>query len=626
MAIKQLTEQQVRDWTLQQKDEWWLKNVYKGDMRQLTLRSALTGVILGCVLTLTNLYVGIKTGWTLGVGITSVILSFAAFKLFSKFNLSEDMTILENNAMQSIATSAGYMTAPLTSSIAAYMMVTGIIPPIWQVYCWIVVLGLLGALFAFPQKKRAINEEQLAFPEGYAAGIVLDNLHTADPKEGITKAKLLFAGGGVAALLEILRSEKLLDMMYLKFLNIPHYLDDIIYKFATPNINGVALKDLTIRIDTSIVLMGSGALISIRTAMSMLIGGILNYAILAPIMMSKGIITGTGFKNISIWGLWGGAAMMTTASLYSFFSSPTTIASFKSFFEKNTEKKKASSLDVLKDIELPGNVSAVGIIVLSLIAIVMGKAFFNIDYWLTAISIPLVFVFSIMAIKSTGMTGITPGSALAKMTQVIFSVLAPGNISTNLIVAGVTSEVSLSASNLLMDIKPSYMLGGKPRHQAIGHAIGIFAGAMIAVPAFYFAFNTDISNFGTEKFPMPSATVWKAVAEVLSRGLSSLHSTAQIAVVIGAIAGVVLEMLVQKTKGKFPISPIGLGLPFVFQFADTLMMFLGSFLFWALKQKPKEKRSTNYNTFVENQETVAAGVIAGGGLIGIAILIFENLY
>ena len=148
MAIKQLTEQQVRDWTLEQKDEWWLKNVYKGDMRQLTLRAVLTGVVLGCILTLTNLYVGIKTGWTLGVGITSVILSFAAFKVFSKFNLSNEMTILENNAMQSIATSAGYMTAPMMASLSGYMMVTGIIPPMWQVYCWIVVLGLLGALFA----------------------------------------------------------------------------------------------------------------------------------------------------------------------------------------------------------------------------------------------------------------------------------------------------------------------------------------------------------------------------------------------------------------------------------------------------------------------------------------------
>ena len=36
---------------------------------------------MGGVLSLTNLYIGAKTGWTLGVGITSVILAFALFKV-----------------------------------------------------------------------------------------------------------------------------------------------------------------------------------------------------------------------------------------------------------------------------------------------------------------------------------------------------------------------------------------------------------------------------------------------------------------------------------------------------------------------------------------------------------------
>ena len=84
MAIKHLSEEQIRTWSLEQKDRWWLANVWKGDMPQLTLRSGLTGMLIGGILSLTNLYVGAKTGWTLGVGITSVILAFAAFKLLSE--------------------------------------------------------------------------------------------------------------------------------------------------------------------------------------------------------------------------------------------------------------------------------------------------------------------------------------------------------------------------------------------------------------------------------------------------------------------------------------------------------------------------------------------------------------
>lgn len=164
MAIKQLTEEQIREWSVEQKDRWWLENVYRGNMPQLTLRAGLTGFILGGVLSATNLYIGAKTGWSLGVGITSVILAFAFFKVLQQIGVSE-FTILENNAMQSIATSAGYMTAPLISSLTAYMIVNQTLLPWWQIISWNVVISILGVLFAFPMKRRFINDEQHPFPK-----------------------------------------------------------------------------------------------------------------------------------------------------------------------------------------------------------------------------------------------------------------------------------------------------------------------------------------------------------------------------------------------------------------------------------------------------------------------------
>lgn len=609
--------------TLEQKDQWWLENVYRGDMRQLTIRSGLTGALLGSVLSLTNLYIGIKTGWTLGVGITSVILSFATFKLLSSLKIGDEMTVLENNAMQSIATSAGYMTSPLMASLPAYMMVTGKVIPMWQAYWWMVVLGLLGALFAFPLKKRYINDEQLPFPEGYAAGVVLDNLHASDGKEGLLKAKILGAGAFSAALIEFLRTESILAKMGLQFLTLPGHWDDFIYKFATPKIAGISFKDLTIGIDSSIVMMGTGMLMSMRASGSMLIGAVLNYFILAPIMINKGIIVGTGFKHITMWALWGGAAMMTTSSLYSFLASGNTFSSIIELFNRKKEKK-TKKRDVLEHIELPKKVSYIGIPILSIIIMVMGHQFFEIDYWLSAFAIPLVFMFSIMAVKSTGVTAITPGGALGKMTQVTYALLAPGNMGTNLITAGISSEVCLSASNLLMDIKPAYMLGGKPRHQAIGHMIGIFCGGLVATPIFYMMFDGDISKFSTEQFPMPGATVWKAVAEVLSKGLNALHPTAQMAVVIGGVMGIVFEILSKKTHGKFPLSPVAFGIAFVLPFNTSLEFFIGSAIFWLMSLKPEQQRTAGFKTILENKETIGAGIIAGGSIVGIALMIAET--
>ena len=87
MPIHELSDEQIRCMSAEDKDQWWLDNVYRGDMPQLTLRSGLTGMGLGAVLSLTNLYIGIMTGWTLGVGITSVILSFALFWLRQSLSL-----------------------------------------------------------------------------------------------------------------------------------------------------------------------------------------------------------------------------------------------------------------------------------------------------------------------------------------------------------------------------------------------------------------------------------------------------------------------------------------------------------------------------------------------------------
>lgn len=621
MAILELTPEQIRDMTLAEKDRWWLKNVYKGDMPQLNLRSGITGMLLGGVLSLTNLYVGIRTGWTLGVGITSVILSFAIFKVISKLKLGNEMTVLENNAMQSIATSAGYMTAPLISSLAAYMAITGRIIPWQHTMVWIILLGILGVLFAFPLKKRFINDEQLPFPEGYAAGIVMDNLHTGEGAEGMFKAKLLGYGAAFSAAIETMCNEKVMTAMRIPWATLPEHWDDLVYKWFTPNILGTPLKGLTVQFDTSIVMVAAGGLMGTKTAASLMIGAIVNYLILAPYLIKQGIIAGPGFKNITMWALWGGVALMTTSSIYSFLSKPKVIIeSFRGMFGK----KKAGSEDVLKDIELPMWLFAVGIPIVGLLTVWMGHIFFGIHWWLGVIAIPMVFVFTLIAVNATGLTSITPTGALGKLTQLTYSVLAPGNIQTNIMTAGITGEVASSAANLLMDIKPGYMLGGKPRHQALGHTLGIIAGALVAVPVFYAILNNDLNVLMSDKLPMPAAQIWKAVAIVLTKGLSFLHPSAQLAIGVGAAIGLIIEILNQRSKGNFPVSGVGLGLAFVLKFSDSLSMAMGALIFWLAAKYFTDKKSAGYRAFVDNQETVCAGAIAGGSIIGLILILLET--
>ncbi len=629
MAIKQLTEEQVRTWSLKQKDAWWFREVFRGDMPQLTLRSALTGMMLGGILSLTNLYVGIRTGWTLGVGITSVILAFSLYKLMAKMGLAKEFTILENVQMQSIATAAGYMTAPLISSIPAYMMVTGRVIPLHEALPWIIVLAFLGVLFAFPLKRRFINDEQFPFPEGRAAGVVMDALHTSSGAKGIMQGKLLGGFALLSGAINFFRDGELLEFLGLRRLGAfmdayGQHWDDFIYKFATPRILGTPLRDMTIHFDTEIVMIGAGGLMGIRTGVSLIIGAVLNYFVLAPLLIQKGIITDVSFRGITMWSLWGGVAMMTTSSLFAFFSKPRAIFSAFTNLRMGRNREAKKEKDILAEVELPMKVFVIGIPLVGAAIVWMAWSYFGIHPWLGAIAVPLVFVFTLIAANSTGLTAITPTGALGKLTQLTYAALDPGNMSTNLMTAGITGEVASNASNLLMDIKPGYMLGAKPRHQAMGHVLGIIAGGLACTPIFYLIlFRGNIELFGTERMPMTAAMIWRAVAEVLTQGFGILDTTALVAVVVGALLGILFEVLKVSTRNRFPLSGVGMGLAFVLRFSDSWAMFLGSFLFWALARRYRSPDSWIRENIVGNQETICAGIIAGGALTGIVIMILK---
>ena len=631
MAIRHLSDEQIRTWTLDQKDRWWLDNVWKGDMPQLTLRSAATGMMLGMILSLTNLYVGAKTGWTLGVGITSVILAFAMFKILTRLGLGNEFSVLENNCMQSIATAAGYMTSPMISSLAAYMIVTNTVIPMGTTMMWIASIAVLGVLFAFPLKRRFINDEQHPFPEGRAAGIVMDALHTGDAREGLLKAKLLTLCGAVSALIKLGGSEAIMEKLRLGFLTIPEFLDGWIYRLCTPRLFGTDLRQLTVRPDTDLVMFAAGGLMGIRTGVSIMVGAVINYFILVPWMIQRGDIHGAiaadglmqfGFRRVTLWALWGGVAMMTTSSLVAFFSKPQIlISAFSGLFSRN----KKSQSDVLKGIELPMQVFVIGIPLVGAVVVGMAHTFFGIQIWHGIVAIPLIFIFTLIGVNSTALTSITPTGALGKLTQLTYGVLAPGSITTNIATAGITAEVAGNAANLLMDIKPGYMLGAKPRQQAIGHVLGIIAGAVASVPIFYWVFmRNGPQELITEQYPMPAATIWKAVAELLTAGISTLALSAQWAALVGAILGILLELGRIATRGRFWLSGVGIGLATVIPFNTCLAMFLGALCFWLAERAWKDPASPVNKIVVQNQEPICAGLIAGGALMGIIVILVEN--
>jgi uncharacterized oligopeptide transporter (OPT) family protein len=642
MALQHLTDEQVRTWTREQKDRWWLTNIFRGNMPQLTFRAALTGFLLGGILSATNLYVGAKTGWTLGVGITSVILAFAMFKILSRLGV-KDMTILENNCMQSIATSAGYMTGPLISGMAAYMMVQNRLMPWHQMLCFNVVLSLLGVLVAFPMKRRFINDEQQPFPEGRACGVVLDTLYTSHASVGLFKARALATAALIAGGLKFISGQNIMRFIQTKALGLKaawHLPEDLFAwyyalvekgRLPLPKLAGVDIRQLGLTATMDLAMFGAGGLMGIRSATSMLIGMVLNFCVIVPWMISAGEIhsrpdgTFSRIHVLNTWALWWGIAIMVTAALASLFAKPKMIASaFSGFFQK-----KERGQDVVGHIEFPLWISFVGVPIIGAAGVWMAHVWFGVRIDLGALAIPLIILLTLIAANSTALTGITPTGSLSKIPQFLFGTLHPRHPPTNLMTATMCTEVASNASNLLMDIKPGYMLGAKPRQQAIGHCIGIVAGAIASTPLFYVLFLSDYrpgmnlqESMITNQFGFPSALQWKGVSDlvaaVFSQGRSPIPQSAVVAMAIAAAVGLGLELVRILRRGGFPLSPLALGLGVVIPPDSTIAMFAGAGFFWLMRRRYEGRTGTRgHSLWVETQEPICAGMIAGAALMGI---------
>jgi uncharacterized oligopeptide transporter (OPT) family protein len=650
MAIPHLTDQQIATMSREEKDKWWLANVFRGNMPQLTIRSAITGFILGGLLSATNLYIGAKTGWTLGVGLTSVILAFLMFKTMSGIGLARDFTILENNAMQSIATAAGYMTGPLISGMAAYMMVTDTRMPWHQMMWFNVVLSVLGVLVAFPMKRRFINEEQAPFPEGAACGVVLDTLYTSDPKVGLFKAWVLVAAATFAGFLKFCGGEAYQTLLQAKILglksvvwlaeNLDHWYYEMVKRgqAPVPRIMGVDIRNVGLSPTLDLAMFGAGGLMNIRYATNMFAGVIVAWVFCGPLAVSHGWVMRKGvvldpsstfsYRDVlTAWNLWPGVAMLVCASITALFAKPKVIISaFTGLF-----KKKAGGPDVLGHIEVPLWISWVGVPIVGAVGVWMAHEWFQVKYIYGALSIPLIILLTLIAANATALTSITPTGSLSKITQFTFGVLNPSHPPTNLMTACMTTEVASNASNLLMDIKPGYMLGGKPRHQVLGHMIGIFAGAIASTPLFYLLFvrsappGLDMQHTLVRgEFSFTAALQWKGISEFINgltsdAGLTSvIHPTAITAMAIGAVLGIALEIARVATKGKSPVSPVAFALGFVLPPDSSIWMFLGSLFFWTmgLIYKPRPEKFGN-KLWVQTHEPICAGLIAGAALVGI---------
>ncbi len=594
--------------TLEDAETAWLRDTYKPNEPNLTVRAVIVGVLIGGFMSLSNIYVFFKTGWSLGVTLTACIIAYAAFQAGEAVGLvKRPLSVLENNALTTVASGAGYMTAGgNAAAFGALLMVTTVRPSDIGMVAWFALIAALGVFVAIPIKRQLINKEQLPFPTGTATAETIRTIHGASGgSQGTNAAKALGVASAVGGLFALLRD-----------------LWKVIPATWAPSfeIMGHDLVKWTIAFKTEVVYIGAGALMSFRTGWSLLLGGILNYAILAPLLFERGLVkelkgAPVSYAGIIDWTLWPGAAILVGAGLTSFALDYKSLGrAFSGIGGMLSKSKRMTQGEGIGAVEAPEWWFPVGCLFLTPPIVALMYLMFDIPVYAAIIAVPLAVLMGFIAARVTGETDVTPTKALGPVTQMIYGAITPGNLTGNIMSANVTGGIGLHAADLLTTLKTGWLLGAKPRHQVYAQLFGVIAGAAIIVPLFNLLI--DPATLGGPDWPAPSCVVWANVSKAFVGGIDALHESKKIAIAVGLALGIglaIFEKFAPKAFKPFIPSAFGVGLAMVVPFSNSWMMFLGAAGAEVIRRK--------YPRLDPYTVPIASGLIAGESIIGILITI-----
>ncbi len=650
----------------EEKDLRWYTHVYRGErVPQLTLRAVLMGAAIGMGMSISNLYTTIKLGWAFGVAITACILSYVIWNSLVRLSghrLSR-MTILENNCMQSTASAAGYSTgATVGTAFGALLLIQREHFAWYWLAPFVLLTAALGVFIAVPMKRQMINHEQLKFPSGIAAATTLRSLYSQGA-EALQKARALVVAVVVGMAVALARTYTgVVDMLH-ELGRVGDRAAELAHTLSIPELIawpsgwlGERMAGIGVRtwgFEPSLLLVAAGMIVGLRVSLSMLLGSALLFFVFAPWMLEidlgnlaahpeyvealrastdtlaindvyvtnikelgpyiqqggtveaiRGGTSGFSFYPVN-WALWGGTSVMVFSSLAAVAMGWRTLVRA---LRGGAAAPGASAEDLaaMRGIEVPTAWFVLGLIPITVGLVVLMTLAFDMSWWLGLISVAMSYPIALVCCRATGETDTTPIGAMGKVTQLVYAVLAKGNITVNLMSAGVTASAGGASADLLTDLKSGYLLGANPRKQFLAQFTGIFFGTLI-VP--------DAETM--DSFNPPAAKMWEAVARALTQGLHSIPDTAQVAIVVGGLVGAalpVIQGMLPARHRKWAPSAMGIGLAWVVPFYNALGFAIGAVVasvWMALHKRTGEK-------FII---PIASGLVAGEALMAALVAI-----
>jgi OPT family oligopeptide transporter len=560
--------------------------------REVTTRALLFGCVLGAIIAAGNVYTGLKTGFIDGGSITVALLGFAFFATFKRL-FPKPYTSLENNIAQTTASSAAIMGFAIgfPGAIPALNLM-GHAYPGWAMALWGLGLGLVGILIGAMLRRKLIVVENLPFPTGAATAEVIETVG-ASRKSAMTRARLLLTAVVVSMIFAWFRDARPALIPQSTSVGIA--------------ILGISLGDLTVGVSWSPLLLATGMMMGFRSGLSMLLGGIVSWIVLAPWLTSTGIVHGLGFGACSAWLIWPGVGLLLASSFVPLVIEWRSLARSFRDIPALLRRQRDATLEVPLTERERFRLALPMLLASIVVLIVLGRVAFDLSALVMLIGLLLAFLLANICARAAGETDIAPTGAIGTLTQLIF--LGNGPVAS-LMAGSITSGVAAQTSQTLWALKAGARLKASMNAQMWAQILGAVIGAAAAVPA-YIAI-THAYGIGTEALPSPSALSWKATAEAVRGGVAAMPRYAAAAGAIGFAVGIILSALGRTRWGRFVPSPAAMGMAVIEPFSLSMTVFLGGLLLVIIKRvRPSMPEA--------ELMSVAAGGIAGESVMGVIV-------
>ena len=147
--------------------------------RELTPRALVTGLLLGALLTPSNVYSGLKIGWSFNMSIIALLVGFAFWQSLARAMRRPAWSLHESNINQTAASSAAsIISSGLVAPIPAYTLITGQQFDTLPLMAWVFSVSFLGIWVAWFLRPSLIIEGGLRFPEGMATLATMQQIYS----------------------------------------------------------------------------------------------------------------------------------------------------------------------------------------------------------------------------------------------------------------------------------------------------------------------------------------------------------------------------------------------------------------------------------------------------------------